>query len=212
MPLVLLILICVALGAARTHAAGVIEGIVPLTQSTAPAATSGRYQIKASGAIAPPQPATAIVYLEGSFPTAPATNTAPIMAQKDFQFSQSVLAVQKGATVQFPNMDDDYHNVFSYSKPRRFDLGRYQKHEQPPAVKFDQPGLVKLYCEIHEHMRASILVLDTPHFVTTDTNGVFRLTNIPPGQYTLKAWLNEKTILSQPIEVVEGRATTASFK
>ncbi|HYE32584.1 MAG TPA: hypothetical protein VEH27_14240 [Methylomirabilota bacterium] len=194
-----------------SRAGGTIEGVVPLTASaSAPAASAGRYQVKASGPIAAPQPSVAIVYLEGAF--APST-AAPqqVMPQKDFQFAESVLPVQKGATVAFPNLDDDYHNVFSYSKPKRFDLGRYKKEEKAPSITFDQPGLVKLYCEIHEHMRASILVLDTPHFTRTSTNGHFVLTNIPAGEYTLKAWLDEKRTLSQPVKVSRGQVVKASF-
>ena len=76
------------------------------------------------------------------------------MLQQHFQFLPAVLPVQTGTLVEFPNLDDSYHNVFSYSKAKRFDLGRYRKDEKPPAIVFDKPGAVKLYCEIHEHMRA----------------------------------------------------------
>jgi hypothetical protein len=68
---------------------------------------------------------------------------------------------------------------------------------------FDVPGLVTLRCEIHEHMRAVVLVLDTPHFVITDPEGNFRLGGLPPGRYVLKAWMNSKTTLERPVELTD---------
>ena len=113
-----------------------------------------------------------------------------------------MLPIQVGTKVEFPNEDDTYHNVFSYSPAKRFDLGRYRPDERPiPWQLFDKPGLVILRCDIHEHMRAVILVLDTPYFVTTDTDGRFRLSGLPAGQFTLKAWLSSKTTLEVPVDL-----------
>ncbi len=123
------------------------------------------------------------------------------MAQHHAQFAPGVLPIQVGTTVEFPNLDDFYHNVFSYSKPKHFDLGRYRKDEQPATQLFDKPGVVTLHCEIHEFMRGTILVLDTPHFVRTDAAGRYRLSGLPAGHYLLKAWLNEKTTLEQPVDL-----------
>src|SRR5207253_10354226 len=90
-------------------------------------------------------------------------------------FIPPLLPVQVGTTLEFPNLDDTYHSIFSYSPTKRFDLGRYQPEERPiPSVVFDKPGLVTLRCDIHEHMRGLILVLSTPYFVMTDTDGGFR--------------------------------------
>src|SRR5436309_10057486 len=76
------------------------------------------------------------------------------MNQKDFAFVPPLLPVQTGTAVEFPNLDDTYHNIFSYSPTKRFDLGRYRPEERPiPSVLFDVPGLVTLRCDIHEHMR-----------------------------------------------------------
>lgn len=127
------------------------------------------------------------------------------MEQKNFQFHPGVLPIQKGTVVEFPNLDEDYHNVFSFSKVKRFDLGRYRKDEKPATQTFSQPGVVKLYCEIHEHMRGAILVVDTPYFTVTDASGKFRLDNLPAGNFTLKVWVNEKTTLSQPVALAEGQ-------
>jgi hypothetical protein len=124
--------------------------------------------------------------------------------QKDLMFVPQLLAVPVGARVEFPNLDDTFHNIFSYSPAKRFDLGRYRAGEKPvPAVIFDAPGLVVLRCDIHEHMRGVILVLDTPHFAVTDGAGNFRLTGLPAGTYTLKAWLNSRTTLERKVELTE---------
>jgi len=206
----------VVMGVAQAQTAATtatVEGAVVLPKAKAVAPSGDRYGLKA-GQIAPPPAPVAVVYLEGPFTNV--TNTVKTnqvqMAQKGFQFSQAVLPVQKGSYVEFPNQDEDYHNVFSYSKTKRFDLGRYRKEEKPAAVKFEEPGLVKLYCEIHEHMRANILVLDTPYFVTTTAEGAFKLENLPTGSYVLKAWVDEKDVRSQPVVLKAGETVKVEFK
>ena len=134
------------------------------------------------------------------------------MIQRDLTFAPSLLPIRRGTKVEFPNEDEAYHNIFSYSAPKRFDLGRYRADERPvPFQVFDNPGLVTLRCDVHEHMRALILVLDTPHFVLTDPAGNFRLTGIPPGRYVLKAWINSKTTLEQPVELATDAVAQLNF-
>jgi plastocyanin len=160
-----------------------------------------RYEIVARGGILAPNPPLAIVYLAGPFPR-PAQVPPAQMAQRDLEFVPTLLAIQAGTRVEFPNEDDTYHNIFSYSAAKRFDLGRYRSDERPiPSVLFDTPGLITLHCDIHEHMRALILVLDTPYFAITDAEGNFRLEHLPPGRHVLKAWLDSKTTLEHPIEL-----------
>ena len=160
-----------------------------------------RYEIVAKGGVLSTNPPLAVVYLEGSFP-APAAIPVAQMVQKDLTFVPSLLPVQVGTKVEFPNLDDTYHNIFSYSAAKRFDLGRYRPDEKPvPSQVFDVAGLVTLHCDIHEHMRALILVLATPYFVMTDTEGNFRLSGLPAGRYTLKAWIDSKTTLERPVEL-----------
>jgi plastocyanin len=192
-------------------AQAVVEGTVSLPAPPAGAAALPRYpgQTIQPG---PPDPPTAVVYLEGSFPAA--STNAPalrILGQKNLQFAPALLPVQKGTTVEFPNYDDLYHNVFSYSKTKRFDLGRYRKDERPAAQLFDKPGVIKLNCEIHEHMRGVILVLDTPYFTKTDTNGHYRLEGLPAGHYPLKAWLNEKTTRQADVDLETGKTRRVDF-
>ena len=183
------------------HAESVIEGVVQLPSALAAAVTPSRYQNKIAGHLGPPDPPLAVVYLEGNFPAPVNTNALARMEQNHFQFSPGLLAIQTGTAVEFPNMDPGYHSVFSYSKSKRFDLGRYRKDEKPPIQIFDKPGVVKLYCEIHEHMRGTILVLDTPYFVKTDVTGKYLLEHLPAGKYTLKVWVDEKHVWERPVEL-----------
>ena len=101
------------------------------------------------------------------------------MDQRNETFLPHVLAIMTGTTVEFTNSDRTYHNVFSLSKPKRFDLGRYAVG-QSKAVRFDQPGVVRVFCEIHSHMNAFILVFDHRFFAVTDDNGRFRVDRAPP--------------------------------
>ena len=97
-------------------------------------------------------------------------------------------------------------------RERRFDLGRYRSNEKPiPSQIFDVPGLITLHCDIHEHMRGLILVLDTPHFARTGTDGSYRLTRLPAGQYTLKVWLDSKTTLERRVELRNGATLHLDF-
>ena len=192
-------------------AQAVIEGRVELPKSHKAPVVTKRYEIVSSGGVVATDPALAVVYLEGAFP-APASLPRVQMPQKDLAFTTPLLPVQLGSTVEFPNLDDTYHNIFSYSKPKRFDLGRYRPDERPiPSQVFDQPGLVTLHCDIHEHMRGLILVLDTPHFIRTDAEGRYRLTGLPAGRYILKAWMNSKTTLEHAVELKNGATLRVNF-
>jgi plastocyanin len=170
-----------------------------------------RYEIVTKGGVLATNPPLAVVYLEGTF-SPPASPPVAQMTQKELTFLPSLLPVQVGTRVEFPNLDETYHNIFSYSTPKRFDLGRYRADEKPvPSQVFDVAGLVTLRCDIHEHMRALILVLATPHFVITDPEGNFRLGGLPPGRYTLKAWIDSKTTLERPVELTDGGTLRADF-
>jgi plastocyanin len=189
----------------------VVEGRVSLPKAISAPVVNKRYQVVTKAGVVAMNPPVAVVYLDGQFPK-PASLPKAQMAQKDLTFVTPLLAVRTGTTVEFPNQDDTYHNIFSYSKPKRFDLGRYLPDERPiPSQLFDSAGLVTLHCDIHEHMRGLILVLDTPHFVTTDTAGRFKLTGLPAGRYTLKAWVDSKTTKEQAIELKNGVTAHADF-
>ncbi|MBL9114702.1 MAG: hypothetical protein JNJ83_06805 [Verrucomicrobiaceae bacterium] len=188
-----------------------VEGMVPLPKSKAAPVMAKRYEIVSKGGVMSLNPPLAVVYIEGVFPPAQKPDTRQII-QKDFMFTPALLPVRVGTKVEFPNLDDAYHNVFSFSPSKRFDLGRYRADERPiPFQVFDKPGIVSLRCDIHEHMRGIILVLDTPHFVVSEPSGQFRLTGVPAGSYRVKAWVNSRTTLVQDVVLKPGKATRADF-
>jgi plastocyanin len=192
-------------------AATVIEGRVELPPSRSPPVQAKRYEIVTRGGVLSTQPPLAVVYLDGSFPR-PASLPLKQVVQKNLTFIPALLPVQVGTKVEFPNLDDTYHNIFSYSPAKRFDLGRYRPDERPvPAVVFDKPGLVTLRCDIHEHMRGLILVLNTPYFAMTDTAGRFRLEGLPAGRYTLKAWIDSKTTREKPVQLRSNQTLHVDF-
>ena len=134
-----------------------------------------------------------VVYLE-SAPRAAFDQGEPsraAMDQRNETFVPHVLAVTAGTVVDFPNSDRFYHNVFSLSKAARFDLGRYAVGRSK-SVRFNQPGIVRVFCEIHSHMNAFVLVFGHPFFSTTDNDGRYRINNVPAGTYNVIAW-NEGT-------------------
>jgi plastocyanin len=189
-----------------------IEGRVALPKTTSFSVINKRYEIIAKGGVVSTNPPLAVVFLEGSFPL-PMPAPVAQMGQKDMAFVPMLLPVQVGTKVEFPNQDDFYHNIFSYSAPKRFDLGRYRADERPvPFEVFDTPGLVTLRCDIHEHMRGLILVIDTPYFVVTATDGSYQLNGLPSGHYKLKAWLNSKTTLEREVELQSGVVTRVDFQ
>src|SRR5213080_1524991 len=196
---------------AALWASAVIEGRVDLPKSHTAPVQAKRYEIVTKGGVLSTQPPLAVVYLEGAFPR-PASLPTKQVAQKDLTFVPALLPVPVGTKVEFLNLDDTYHNIFSYSPAKRFDLGRYRAEERPiPTQIFDKPGLVTLRCDIHEHMRGLILVLNTPYFVMTDTDGHFRLSGLPAGRYTLKAWIDSRTTRAKPVELKNDQTLHVDF-
>jgi plastocyanin len=192
-------------------AGAAVEGRVDLPKSNAAPVQAKRYEIVTKGGVLSTQPPLAVVYLDGAFPR-PASPPTKEVAQKDLTFIPALLPIRVGTKVEFPNLDDTYHNIFSYSPAKRFDLGRYRAEERPiPVQVFDKPGLVTLRCDIHEHMRGLILVLNTPYFVMTDMDGHFRLSGLPAGHYTLKAWIDSRTTREKPVELKDGQTLHVDF-
>jgi plastocyanin len=188
-----------------------IEGKVELPRATIERVANQRYQSSAEAPTGPPEPMMAVVYLEGDFAKNANSPQSAQMAQKNINFDPGLLPIRVGTTVEFPNLDDTYHNVFSYSKTKRFDLGRYRKDEKPASVLFDKPGAVTLHCEVHGSMRGTILVLDTPHFQKTNAHGEYHLRDLPVGHYLLKAWVNENDVRVREIELKSGATLRIDF-
>jgi plastocyanin len=208
-----LLVLALLLGRSASAEAAAVEGRVVLRAKNAAPVSRPRYPTAATYTVGEPDPPAAIVYLEGDFGTPPA-GSAPVadVAQRRYQFAPGLLAVRRGSVVRFPNMDDEYHSVFSYSKARRFDLGRYQRDETAPTLRFEQTGIVRLFCEIHDHMRGTILVLDTPYFTRTEPGGRYRLDGLPAGRFVLKAWIDEDTVRERPVVLQDGATARADFE
>ncbi len=115
----------------------------------------------------------------------PATKTE--VRQEHETFVPHVVAITRGSTVEFPNDDPIYHNVFSLSSAGTFNLGRFPRG-QTRAQALSKNGVVKVYCQIHSHMSATIMVFDHPYFTIPALNGTFELDNLPPGEYVLAGW------------------------
>jgi plastocyanin len=144
-----------------------------------------------------------IVFIDGAVTNAaPATNLLQnVLTQKDAVFRPHVLPVVVGTTVRWPNEDDIFHNVFSVSEPRPFDLGLYKGNPSAKAVPFAKPGRVDVFCGIHSHMHCIVLVLENPYFASTDTKNRYRIENVPAGTYKLKAWHERLPAQMQEITV-----------
>jgi plastocyanin len=150
-----------------------------------------------------PAPSPAVVWLEGVKGDFKPPAAAVAIEQEGIEFRPRVLPVLVGTTVEFPNKDNVYHNVFSLSKSKKFDLGRYATGESK-GVAFDAPGEVRVYCEIHEHMKAFVIAVDNPFFTTTDAEGRWALKDVPPGTYTLAAWHESAKPVRAPVTVTPG--------
>jgi len=135
------------------------------------------------------------------------------MAQRDERFVPHVLPVVQGATVDFPNEDDVYHNVFSLSSaagPKGFDLGRYPKGTSR-SVTFTRAGTVQVACHIHSDMSAIILVLANPYFASPDDNHHFVIDDVPEGDYTIVGWHERIKPINRRIHVTAGQTTPVDF-
>jgi len=153
-----------------------------------------------------------VVYLDsaprGAFE--PTEGGRAVMDQRNETFVPHVLAITVGTTVDFPNSDKFYHNVFSLSKSKPFDLGRYATGSSRP-VRFDRPGIVRVFCDIHSHMNAFILVFSHPFYALTDADGRYRIDNVPPGTYGVIAWNEGSPSEPKPVSVPDGGLAELDF-
>ena len=198
------------------------------TPAAAPGSIRGRVLLlREPGAVAPrpsvselgmprtpdtPDRRQSVVYLD-SAPQRAFEEHGPAQArldQRNETFVPYVLPITVGTTVEFTNSDRTYHNVFSLSKPRRFDLGRYGSGRSK-SVRFDHPGVVRVFCDIHSHMSAFILVFAHRFFAVTDAEGRYRIDGVPAGTYTLVAWNDGRERETRTVHVNEGEATEVDF-
>lgn len=151
-----------------------------------------------------------LVPANGSFSPATSGDPHSRMLQKDKRFAPDLLVIPVGTYVDFPNLDPWFHNVFSLFRGKRFDLGLYQAGAQR-SVRFDQPGVSYLFCNIHPEMSAVIVAVETHFYGTSDSTGKVRISNVPDGKYMLHVWHENASpeslaSLQRPIEVHENRA------
>lgn len=153
-----------------------------------------------------------VVYLEtaprGAFE--PAEPGRATMDQRKETFVPHVLAITTGTVVDFLNSDTFYHNVFSLSKTKAFDLGRYAVGKSKP-VRFDRPGIVRVFCDIHSHMNAFILVFSHRYFALTDAEGRYHIDNVPAGTYNVIAWNEGTASDAKSITVSDGGTADLDF-
>lgn len=194
------------LDAAQAPAAGAIRGRLDIRRlATLP---QPRPTVSELGGRAPhtaPDVRRGLVYLDVA-PRSAFDDREPgraVMDQRNETFLPRLLAVQTGTTVDFPNSDSTYHNVFSLSRARRFDLGRYAAG-RTKSVRFDRPGVVRVFCDIHSHMSAFVVVFNHPYFRVTDAEGRFRIDNVPPGTYTVVGWYEGEARTQRSVTVTAG--------
>ena len=128
----------------------------------------------------------AVVWLEASGPSV-APPQKVVLDQRNLAFAPFVLAVRVGTTVEFPNNDRVFHNVFSFRDGKKFDLGMYPTGSVKRIV-FDKPGLARLFCNIHPNMAAYVMAVDSPYFAVSNEKGSFAIPGVPTGTYTYHAW------------------------
>jgi plastocyanin len=157
--------------------------------------------------------ADAVVTLEVAHPPAgPVRFPWPnIIRQQNLSFQPHVLIVPVGAAVTFPNMDKVRHHVYSFSKPKKFELKLYGQ-EDARTVTFDKPGVVALGCNIHDQMSGFIVAVSTPYAAKTDANGHVSIPGVPAGAATLKLWSPQvrapNNMLAQPVTIGTGGLQT----
>jgi plastocyanin len=198
------VLIGVPLGLGSPQS-GTVSGRVEM-KPIAPRTAVSRYPSPGGPLQGTIDPIPTAVFIDGPVAGAPAwPKSAAIIAQRHLRFSPSLLVIPRGTSVSFPNEDSEFHNVFSYSEAKRFDLGRYPKGESK-RVTFDKPGIVKTYCEVHPWMRAAIVVLESSCYAIASEDGSFSIGGIPPGRYSVVAWNIDAGSKKMVVEVTAGRA------
>ncbi len=186
------------------RANGIIRGRVELRQSSTEAAPRVSVADLGMGSMHEPPDRRSVVYLDPAPRAAFDTREEPRprLDQRNETFVPHVLPIVAGTTVDFPNNDQTYHNVFSLSKTKTFDLGRYAVGRSK-SVRFDRPGIVRVFCDIHSHMSAFILVFAHRYFALSESDGTYRLENVPPGTYTVVAWNESAPLESRRVVVPE---------
>lgn len=198
----------------RTSTSGTIEGMVRLTVLASAAIPSGAYQSRRVTRPAPKatEMANVIVFVKDP-PQQVELKLQTMrarMLQQNEAFVPRVLAVTRGSSVEFPNTDPYFHNVFSLSSSASFDLGRYPSGDSRTRA-FSKAGLVKVYCHLHSHMSGTIMVFDHPYFRKPETDGTFAIGDLPAGTYRISAWHERIGENVRTVQVAAGRTARVEF-
>ena len=145
----------------------------------------------------------AVVWVPGLLPGG-RSGAASSMASKEKRFDPHVIAVPAGATVRFPNLDRIFHNAFSQTPGSAFDLGLYRNGAER-QMRFDAPGLVRVYCNIHAQMAGYVMVVDSGAFAVTDAHGGYRIAGVPEGPRTVRVWHEMAGETTAAVDVPAGR-------
>jgi len=197
--------------------AGTVEGRLPNFPPPATLQSVERYPSAVKPALPDTfyKPPSTVVYLvpasSQSSKNFEPPSTHPKIVQINRRFIPEVLPVVAGTTVDFPNFDPFFHNAFSYSKTKKFDLGRYPTGKSR-SVTFDKPGAVLVFCEIHSDMNCVVLVLENPYFAYADGEGRFKIDNVPEGEYLLKIWHKTSEWGSRGVKISEEKPATVDFR
>jgi plastocyanin len=209
---------CVALTFSLLLHAGNIDGTVVVTKKLTKrrvTASLPLYQRGPAVELAPDLPGDplsfererVVIYLEGPRFAPPVTAA---IEQENRRFRQDTIVIPAGSKVSFPNLDPIFHNVFSLSKAKSFDLGNYPKGETR-TVTFNEPGIVYVNCHLHPNMTATIVVTPNQWNARADRDGHFTLQDVPPGEYTAVAWHKAAGFFRKQVQVLSGRDTSLDF-
>ena len=200
------------LGAAAGAATGRIEGTVRLVAPPGTPIPSGAYPSRRVSR-APHRASeigNVVIFVKDAARAATLPTTRAQMRQEDEAFVPRLVAMTRGSTIDFPNSDPYFHNVFSLSRGATFDLGRFPRGESRSRT-FGRPGLIKVYCHLHSQMSASIMVFDHPHFVVPEADGHFAIADVPAGPHRLSAWHERIGESVKSIVVEAGRTVRVEF-
>ena len=188
------------------HSAGlaIVRGVFMVVLGWTAVGASGSFIDVAGRVTLGDKPASdVVVWLEGAGAAAAPSSRRTILDQRNLQFAPRILAVRTGTTVEFPNNDRVFHNVFSFRDGKKFDLGIYPIGSVK-QVQFDKPGISRLFCNIHPQMAAYVIAVDSPYFAVSDASGRFTLPGVENGSYTYRAWRAGEASLSGTVLVEPG--------
>lgn len=193
--------------------AGRLQGRVNITVPVSvapPSAAYGARRVEKGVTESGSELANVVVFVQDGPKPQALQPTRVRIVQENETFVPRVVAITRGSIVDFPNADPFFHDVFSLSRAGTFDLGSYPRG-QTKSQQFRRAGLIKVYCHIHSHMSASIMVFDHPFFTIPKPDGTFAIDDVPPGSYKVSAWHERIGESTQPVRIEPGRPSEIQF-